>query len=82
MYIPHNYIRVASYAGLHNTDNPRLVNPPDPVGDIGPNHYVQYSLYQQGTFAPDDGIHRWMGSIAMDKFGNLGLGYSIAKETV
>lgn len=42
----------------------------------------QYSLYQQGTFAPDDGIHRWMGSIAMDKFGNLGLGYSVANETV
>ncbi len=23
-----------------------------------------YSLYQQGTYAPDDGVHRWMGSIA------------------
>lgn len=41
-----------------------------------------YSLYQQGTFAPDDGVHRWMGSIAMDRKGNLGLGYSVASETV
>jgi hypothetical protein len=36
-----------------------------------------YSLYQQGTYAPGDGIHRWMGSIAMDKKGNMALGYSV-----
>jgi hypothetical protein len=36
-----------------------------------------YSLYQQGTYAPADGVHRWMGSIAQDKFGNIGLGYSV-----
>ena len=36
-----------------------------------------YSLYQQGTFAPGDGVHRWMGSIAMDKKGDMGLGYSV-----
>jgi hypothetical protein len=36
-----------------------------------------YSIYQQGTFAPDDGVHRWMGSIAQDHAGNLGLGYSV-----
>jgi hypothetical protein len=23
-----------------------------------------YSLYQQGTYAPNDGVHRWMGSVA------------------
>jgi hypothetical protein len=36
-----------------------------------------YSLYQQGTYAPNDGVHRWMGSIAMDKKGDMGLGYSV-----
>ncbi len=36
-----------------------------------------YSLYQQGTYAPGDGVHRWMGSIAQDKKGNMGLGYSV-----
>src|SRR6266540_3224863 len=36
-----------------------------------------YSLYQQGTFAPNDGIHRWMGSVAQDKKGDLALGYSV-----
>jgi hypothetical protein len=36
-----------------------------------------YSLYQQGTFATGDGVHRWMGSIAMDKKGDMALGYSV-----
>jgi hypothetical protein len=36
-----------------------------------------YSVYQQGTFAPEDGVHRWMGSIAMDKNGNMSVGYSV-----
>ena len=36
-----------------------------------------YSLYQQGTYAPGDSVHRWMGSIAQDKQGNMALGYSV-----
>jgi hypothetical protein len=36
-----------------------------------------YSVYQQGTYAPGDGVHRWMGSIAMDKQGNMAVGYSV-----
>ncbi len=32
-------------------------------------------LYQQGTYAPD-GLYRWMASPAMDRFGNIGIGYS------
>ena len=35
-----------------------------------------YSLFQQGTYAPDN-VHRWMGSAAMDKVGNIALGYSV-----
>ena len=37
-------------------------------------------IFQQGTYAPGitDGIHRWMGSIAMDGQGNMALGYSAA----
>jgi len=37
----------------------------------------QYSVHQQGTYAPGDGVHRWMGSVAMDKNGNMALGYSV-----
>jgi hypothetical protein len=36
-----------------------------------------YSLYQQGTYAPNDGVHRWMGSVAQDKKGNIAAGYSV-----
>ena len=36
-----------------------------------------WSIYQQGTFAPD-AEHRWMGSIGMDKAGDMALGYSVS----
>ena len=35
------------------------------------------SSQQQGTYAPGDGVHRWMGSAAMDWQGNIALGYSV-----
>jgi hypothetical protein len=42
-------------------------------------------IYQQGTYAPGDAtgtlIWRWMGSIAMDKVGNIGLGFSASGPT-
>lgn len=40
-----------------------------------------WSIFQQGTNAPD-ATNRWMGSIAMDKFGDLALGYSVSSGTV
>ena len=39
------------------------------------------SLYQQGTYAPDSN-YRWLPSPAMDKFGNIGIGYSISGHTL
>jgi hypothetical protein len=33
------------------------------------------TLSQQGTYAPD-GFYRWMASPAIDKLGNIGIGYS------
>ena len=33
---------------------------------------------QQGTYAPADGLNRWMPSLAVDKFGNMAVGYSAA----
>src|SRR5216683_6422931 len=40
-----------------------------------------FSLYQQGTFAPDS-AYRWMGSAAMDGAGNIAIGYSKSSSSV
>ncbi len=34
-----------------------------------------WSIFQQGTYSPDS-THRWMGSVAMDRDGNIALGYT------
>jgi Secretion system C-terminal sorting domain len=41
-----------------------------------------WSLYQEGTYAPDNTNYRWMPSIAMDTTGNIALGYSISSTTM
>jgi hypothetical protein len=40
-----------------------------------------FSLYQQSTYAPGDGKSRWMGSIAMNANGDMGLAYSVSSST-
>ncbi|HYL78954.1 MAG TPA: hypothetical protein VEU96_32485 [Bryobacteraceae bacterium] len=36
-------------------------------------------LYQQGTYAPG-GSYRWLGSMAMDRKGDIGIGYSFGGD--
>ena len=38
-------------------------------------------VYQQGTYAPD-ASYRWMGSIGMDKSGDIAVGYSVSSTTL
>jgi hypothetical protein len=38
-------------------------------------------IYQQGTYAPD-ATYRWMGSAAMDKTGNIAIGYSASSSAL
>jgi hypothetical protein len=38
-------------------------------------------LADEGTFAPDNDT-RWMGGIAIDRSGNIGLGYSVSSTTL
>jgi hypothetical protein len=38
------------------------------------------SLFQQGTFSPDS-ASRWMGSVAMDKVGDIAMGYSVSTSS-
>jgi len=43
--------------------------------------YGQPFVYQQGTYAPDDGLTRWMGSVAFDGNGDLAIGYSVINDS-
>lgn len=40
-----------------------------------------WRVYQEGTYAPDNS-DRWCGSIGMDKYGNIGLGFTILDDDV
>lgn len=40
------------------------------------------AVYQQGTYAPGDGVHRFMGSLAMDRQGNVLMGYSASSASI
>jgi hypothetical protein len=44
------------------------------------SNLTNLSLYQGGTYAPD-ATYRFMGSLAMDKQGNIALGYSRSSAT-
>jgi len=39
------------------------------------------AVFQQGTYAPD-ATSRWMGSIAMDKVGDIAVGYSASSASI
>jgi hypothetical protein len=41
-----------------------------------------WTIFQEGTYAPNDGLSRFMGSLAMDAAGNMGLGFQVASGTV
>ena len=41
---------------------------------------TQWYLYQEGTYAPEDGLSRWMASLAMNSNGDIALGYSVTGE--
>lgn len=41
-----------------------------------------WTLFQEGTYAPADGAYRWMGSIAINANGAIGLGYSVSSGSM
>jgi len=40
------------------------------------------TVAQQGTYSPDTTHYRWMSSAAMDKTGDIGMGYSVSSSTI
>jgi hypothetical protein len=54
----------------------------NPLGNpTDPNTGKRPFLYQNGTFDPGATGDRWMGSMAVNKFGDILIGYSIANAT-
>ncbi len=45
--------------------------------DAGQGWFIR----NQGTYGPDD-HHRWMGSVAMDRNGNMAMGYSLSSPSI
>jgi hypothetical protein len=41
-----------------------------------------WSVAQRGTYGLNDGNYRWMGSIAQDKKGDIGVGYSVSSSAI
>ena len=39
-----------------------------------------WSIYQQGTYSPDSD-NRWMASVALDGYGNIGMEYSVSSSS-
>ena len=46
------------------------------------NSGAGWGIHQQSTWAPADGQHRWMGSIAMNDRGDIALAYSVSGSSV
>jgi len=44
------------------------------------NPHTAPTIRQEGTYAPADTLSRWMGSAAMDKDGNIAIGYSVSSS--
>jgi hypothetical protein len=49
--------------------------------ELRPDASRNLSIFQQGTYAPDSN-YRWMGSIAMDRSGGMGLGFSVSSSSL
>src|SRR5438132_1001416 len=49
--------------------------------ELRPDASHNLTVFQQGTYGPDS-TYRWMGSIAMDQAGNIGLGFSASSSSI
>lgn len=50
--------------------------------ELRQNNSSIWELHQEGTFTMPDGASRWLGCVAMDRIGNIGLAYSKTSNTV
>ncbi|MEO7916833.1 MAG: hypothetical protein ABIR16_04255 [Dokdonella sp.] len=82
---PLHRLAYRNFGGYQSLVTNQSVEAPGPFAGVrwweirSPN--VTPVIFQQGTYAPADGLHRWMGSAAMDSAGNMALGYSTSSAT-
>jgi hypothetical protein len=56
-------------------------------GIVGPRWYEVRdplntpTVFQQGSYLPDDDVHRWMGSAAIDYSGDIAVGFSVTDSS-
>jgi hypothetical protein len=43
---------------------------------------LDWHLHQEGTYAPQDGLHRFMGGIAINDAGDIGLAYNVSGDSI
>lgn len=88
--VPGAFMYMAQYRrwGSYNTillNHTVDINGNDHAGvrwyELRDNNDGVWSVYQSGTYAPDT-ESRWMGSMAMDDQGNIGLAFSISGPNV
>lgn len=72
-----NFGRIQSMVVNHTVQTPGQI-PGIRWYEIRMNNQGTAIVYQQGTYTQQDGNARWMGSMAMDKNGNIALGYSVS----
>lgn len=74
--------------GTHESIVMSFIVDADPGNNISGIRWVElrrtsgedWSLFQEGTFAPEDGEHRFIPAIAMDGAGNIGMAYSVSGD--
>jgi len=81
-------LQYRNFAGYQAMVTNHTVDSNNPAGIAG-IHWFElrntgsgWTIHQQGTYAPNDSINRWMGSIAMDQDGNMALGFSASSSAI
>ena len=65
-----------------NPSNSAMTSPRWYQVDVTGGNVVTSAPLQQSTWAPDSSVARWMPSLAVDKDGNMAIGYSASSSTL
>jgi uncharacterized repeat protein (TIGR01451 family) len=79
----------AQYRNVGGVESLWLNHPVDTGGNVSGIRWYEVhdpsgspTLYQQGTWDNGgDGVNRWMGAIAADRFGNMAVGYNVSDSS-